>query len=94
MNSDTYSNPKNKPSRVRNSQERSVPKFLKKIFHILEENKHNELVSWTHDGLAIVIKKPTEFAENILPLYFKHNNFASFIRQVFSTRFNLPYPIL
>ena len=72
-----------KSPKTRHFQERSVPKFLKKVFHILEENKHNDFVSWTSDGLAIVIKKPTEFAEKVLPLYFKHGNFASFIRQVF-----------
>jgi len=73
---------KSKVVKPRNFQERSVPKFLKKVFQILEENKHNELMSWTADGLAVVIKKPTEFAEKVLPLYFKHNNFASFIRQL------------
>ena len=30
----------------------------------------------------IIIKKPLEFADEVLPLYFKHNNLASFIRQV------------
>jgi hypothetical protein len=68
--------------RVRHCQERSVPKFLKKIFSILEENRFNEYVSWSHDGTALVIKKPTDFAIKVLPLYFKHGNFSSFIRQL------------
>jgi len=69
-------------TRVRSIQEKSVPKFLRKVFHILEENKHNEYVSWSHDGEAIVIKKPIEFAEKVLPCFFKHNNLASFVRQL------------
>lgn len=73
---------KDKVIRARNYQERSVPKFLKKVFHILEENKFTDYVSWSNDGCAIVLKKPTEFAEQVLPLYFKHNNFASFVRQL------------
>ena len=62
--------------------ERAVPKFLKKLFYILEENNHHELISWSENGAAVIIKQPIEFAQNVLPLYFKHNNFASFIRQV------------
>lgn len=69
-------------ARVRSIQEKSVPKFLRKVFHILEENKHSEYVSWSHDGEAIVIKKPIEFAEKVLPCFFKHNNLASFVRQL------------
>ena len=75
-------NLKEKVTRTRNYQERSVPKFLKKIFFILEENKHSEYVAWSGDGNAMIVKKPKEFAEKVLPLYFKHNNLASFIRQV------------
>ena len=72
-------------SNSRASQERSVPKFLKKVYHILEENRHNELLSWSNDGMALIIKRPTDFAKKVLPLYFKHNNFSSFIRQVLLT---------
>jgi hypothetical protein len=59
-----------------------VPKFLKKIFSILEENQFNEYVSWNDDGSAMIIKKPTDFANMVLPKFFKHNNFSSFIRQL------------
>jgi hypothetical protein len=77
-----YFNQTNKIAKTRNNQERSVPKFLKKMFYILEENRHNELVSWSDDGSALIIKKPTDFANRVLPLYFKHSNFSSFIRQL------------
>jgi hypothetical protein len=59
-----------------------VPKFLKKIFSILEENQFNEYVSWNDDGSAMIIKRPTDFANKVLPMFFKHNNFSSFIRQL------------
>jgi hypothetical protein len=64
------------------SQEKSVPKFLRKVYYMLENNQHSEHVSWSNDGKALVVKKPTEFANEVLPCYFKHNNLASFVRQL------------
>jgi hypothetical protein len=64
------------------SQEKSVPKFLRKVYYMLENNEHSEYVSWSNDGTALVVKKPTEFSDSVLPCYFKHNNLASFVRQL------------
>lgn len=60
----------------------SVPPFLHKIYEILENPCHQDLVSWNQEGNAFIIKNVTEFTENVLPKYFKHNNFASFVRQL------------
>jgi hypothetical protein len=55
---------------------------LKKVFSIVEGNNFNEYISWSNDGTALMIKKPTEFADRVLPFFFKHSNFSSFIRQL------------
>jgi heat shock transcription factor 1 len=39
-------------------------------------------VSWNEDGTAFIVKKVNEFSEHVLPKYFKHSNFASFVRQL------------
>ncbi len=77
------------------TSEECIPCFIRKTFKILEVNpqsctfhsiykddKYTDVISWNDEGTAIVIKNPTEFAQTILPTYFKHNNLNSFIRQV------------
>lgn len=39
-------------------------------------------MNWNHEGNGFVVYKSNEFAEKILPKYFKHNNFSSFVRQL------------
>ncbi|KAK9712890.1 kinase-regulated stress-responsive transcription factor skn7 [Basidiobolus ranarum] len=59
-----------------------VPDFVKKLYRMLEDSTHNHIVSWGMNGDTFVVREPNEFARNILPKHFKHNNFASFVRQL------------
>eukprot|EP00331_Platyophrya_macrostoma_P003361 CAMPEP_0176420974 /NCGR_PEP_ID=MMETSP0127-20121128/8910_1 /TAXON_ID=938130 /ORGANISM="Platyophrya macrostoma, Strain WH" /LENGTH=314 /DNA_ID=CAMNT_0017801641 /DNA_START=33 /DNA_END=977 /DNA_ORIENTATION=- len=72
---------KQKPSQDQ-KKDNGIPKFLLKIYEMLEGENHTEFVSWSADGASMVIKKPTEFAETVLPYFFKHSNLASFVRQL------------
>ncbi|KAJ2844855.1 kinase-regulated stress-responsive transcription factor skn7 [Coemansia brasiliensis] len=59
-----------------------VPDFVKKLFRMLEDEAHREVVCWGIEGESFVVKDPNEFSKYVLPQHFKHNNFASFVRQL------------
>ena len=61
---------------------RKVTSFLQKTFEIVNDENNTAVVAWTEDGLGFAIKRITEFTESVLPQYFKHSNFASFVRQL------------
>ncbi|CAG9326870.1 unnamed protein product [Blepharisma stoltei] len=63
------------------SEVSSTP-FLKKLFSILNDAAFESVSTWTDDGLAFTIKNIPAFTESVLPKYFKHNNYSSFIRQL------------
>ncbi|OQR94162.1 HSF-type DNA-binding [Achlya hypogyna] len=41
-----------------------------------------DTAAWSNNGRSFVVKSPKAFEKTMLPLYFKHNNFASFARQL------------
>ncbi|XP_069091499.1 heat shock factor protein 2-like isoform X1 [Pleurodeles waltl] len=60
----------------------SVPKFLTKIWALVEDPKTNDFICWSQDGNSFIVLNEENFAKNILPKHFKHNNMASFVRQL------------
>ncbi|KAG6382477.1 hypothetical protein SASPL_157854 [Salvia splendens] len=62
---------------------RSLPTpFLTKTYQLVEDQAIDDIISWNEDGSAFIVWNPTEFARDLLPKYFKHNNFSSFVRQL------------
>lgn len=41
-----------------------------------------KVASWYDDGTTFVVKDTEKFATDIIPEFFKHNNFSSFVRQL------------
>ncbi|XP_028967690.1 heat shock factor protein [Galendromus occidentalis] len=60
----------------------NVPAFLSKLWRLVEDPKYDQTISWSDSGQSFIIHDQTQFARDVLPLYFKHNNMASFIRQL------------
>ncbi|XP_031483190.1 heat stress transcription factor B-2b-like [Nymphaea colorata] len=44
--------------------------------------EERRMVSWNEEGNGFVVWMPEEFSQLLLPKYFKHSNFSSFIRQL------------
>ena len=63
--------------------QRSIPTpFLTKTFQLVEDRTINDVISWNDDGSTFIVWNPTVFAKDLLPKFFKHNNFSSFVRQL------------
>ncbi|KHN28194.1 Heat stress transcription factor B-4 [Glycine soja] len=63
--------------------QKSVPApFLTKTYQLVDDPHTDHIVSWGEDETTFVVWKPPEFARDLLPNYFKHNNFSSFVRQL------------
>lgn len=60
----------------------NVPAFLVKLWKLVEDPQYDEHISWNKNGTGFLVHDQATFAREILPKYFKHNNFASFVRQL------------
>ncbi|CAK9323966.1 unnamed protein product [Citrullus colocynthis] len=60
----------------------SVPPFLKKLYDIVDDDSTNSIISWTSSHDSFTILDITQFSLLLLPKYFKHSNFSSFMRQL------------
>ncbi|KAK8963494.1 Heat stress transcription factor B-2c [Platanthera guangdongensis] len=56
--------------------------FLTKTYQLVDDPAIDDVISWNDDGSTFVVWRPAEFASDLLPKYFKHNNFSSFVRQL------------
>ena len=63
--------------------QRFVPTpFLTKTYQLVDDQTIDDVISWNDDGSTFIVWNPTVFARDLLPKYFKHNNFSSFVRQL------------
>uniref|UniRef100_A0A8V0YAZ7 Heat shock transcription factor 2 n=1 Tax=Gallus gallus TaxID=9031 RepID=A0A8V0YAZ7_CHICK len=65
-----------------------VPAFLSKLWALVGEAPSNQLITWSQNGQSFLVLDEQRFAKEILPKYFKHNNMASFVRQLNMCKFS------
>ena len=56
--------------------------FLLKLFDILNDNKYKDIIHWNFEGTTLIIKDIDNLCNVVLPKYYIHNNYNSFIRQL------------
>ncbi|KAK7302990.1 hypothetical protein RJT34_13889 [Clitoria ternatea] len=60
----------------------SLPPFLAKTYEMVDDPSTDSIVSWSATNKSFIVWNPPEFSRDLLPRFFKHNNFSSFIRQL------------
>lgn len=73
--------PPSQPTPVQNATN-APPPFLSKTYDMVDDPATDSIVSWSPTSNNFVVWNPPEFARDLLPKYFKHNNFSSFVRQL------------
>ncbi|XP_028907510.1 heat shock factor protein 1-like isoform X2 [Ornithorhynchus anatinus] len=64
------------------SSSNPLPAFLMKLWTMVEDEDTNHIIFWSVSGSSFIVSDQAEFAKEVLPKYFKHNNMASFVRQL------------
>lgn len=58
-----------------------IPIFLRKTYHMIDTCDQS-VACWSEDGETFVVKDPEKFEKQIIPQFFKHSKFSSFVRQL------------
>lgn len=61
---------------------RTRPAFVNKLWSMVNDKSNQHYIHWSSNGESIVVPNREKFVKEVLPKYFKHSNFASFVRQL------------
>ncbi|CAJ1955940.1 unnamed protein product [Cylindrotheca closterium] len=69
------------PAALLSDQAQDIPIFLRKTYHMVDTCDPT-VACWSDDGETFVVKNPEKFEKQIIPQFFKHSKFSSFVRQL------------
>ena len=69
-------------SKIMNLRKHKMLKFPLKLHAILLDPNNESLITWLPNGHSWRVIKRKMFEKEVIPLYFRHSNFSSFMRQV------------
>jgi len=58
------------------------PSFVSKLYSMLEDETIEDMIAWGPSGTVFSVANPAEFSKVVLPNWFKHSNWQSFVRQL------------
>ncbi|XP_027774928.1 heat shock factor protein HSF30 isoform X1 [Solanum pennellii] len=58
------------------------PPFLSKTYEMVEDSSTDQVISWSTTRNSFIVWDSHKFSTTLLPRFFKHSNFSSFIRQL------------
>ncbi|TIB72134.1 hypothetical protein E3Q24_01868 [Wallemia mellicola] len=65
-----------------------IPPFINKLYSIVNDASTDKYIHWSDAGDTFFVPNPEGLAREVLPRYFKHSNYSSFVRQLNMYGFN------
>jgi len=64
------------------SGKKTLPPFVLKLLSFVEDPKNFDLIRWSDDGMSFIVIDEDGFEKTLIPELFKHQKYASFVRQL------------
>ncbi|KAK9474376.1 uncharacterized protein V1510DRAFT_428610 [Dipodascopsis tothii] len=71
-----------RPRKAITNAPKTKPAFVLKLWTMVNDPKNSAHIQWMPDGQSFQVIGREQFEKTVLPKYFKHSNFSSFVRQL------------